>query len=491
MEITYALMQKFEELAEKSPKQAKLLSKARANKLLTNASGAVIGVQYEQAGQQKQEMAKAVVIATGGYGAGGLFQNSILQRERPDLAHLPTTNGLHCTGDGVDMAEAIGAASVDLKHIQVHPTGLVNPSDPDNRVLFLAAEALRGEGGIILDRNGKRFCNDLGTRDYVSGMMWKNQGPFRLCLNSKSSSKIAWHCKHYTGRGVMKFYKTGNDLAKEMNVSPDVLQKTFTDYNGFAKNGNDPWGKKFFDGVPLDVSDSWHVAIVTPVLHYTMGGVKIDADTRVVANDMKKIIPGLYSVGESAGGVHGKNRLGGSALCECIVLGRVAGKHIVKYIKDPASCPLDAIEAGIPGGAGEITNPVPPSAAASTGVAAAPLKYLPSSSVASIASAASPKAASAGPKTYTMEEVAKHNTDKDCWVAVNGQVLDVTNFLDDHPGGKMAIMTFAGKDASEEFNMLHEKNVIEKYAKDSIKGLLVGATKAKLWWKQLVQASPK
>ena len=65
--------------------------------------------------------------------------------------------------------------------------------------------------------------------------------------------------------------------------------------------------------------------------------------------------------------------------------------------------------------------------------------------------------------TFTLEEVAKHNTDKDCWVAVNGDVLNVTDFLRDHPGGKKAIMLFAGKDASEEFNMLHKPDVVAKY----------------------------
>src|SRR4051794_9920915 len=102
--------------------------------------------------------------------------------------HLPTTNGEHCTGDGIVIAREIGAGTVDLEHVQVHPTGLVHLDDPDNRVKFLAAEALRGEGGIILDREGKRFCNDLGTRDYVTGCMWKhNKGPYRLILNSSAS----------------------------------------------------------------------------------------------------------------------------------------------------------------------------------------------------------------------------------------------------------------------------------------------------------------
>lgn len=85
----------------------------------------------------------------------------------------------------------------------MHPTGLVNPKDPDNKVKFLAAEALRGVGGILLKPNGERFCDELGRRDYVSGEMFKNVGPFRLVLNGKASTEIEWHCKHYVGRGIM------------------------------------------------------------------------------------------------------------------------------------------------------------------------------------------------------------------------------------------------------------------------------------------------
>jgi len=88
----------------------------------------------------------------------------------------------------------------------------------------LAAEALRGVGGIILNAEGKRFCDDLGRRDYVSGEMFKNKAPFRLVLNSKASKEIEWHCKHYNGRGLMKFYKTGAEMAKDMNVDPKVLE---------------------------------------------------------------------------------------------------------------------------------------------------------------------------------------------------------------------------------------------------------------------------
>lgn len=108
-------------------------------------------------------------------------------------------------------------------------------------------QALRGCGGILLDANGKRFANELGRRDYVSGMMFKNKGPFRLCLNSKASEEIAWHCKHYKGRGLMKFYKNMHELSKEMGIDAKTVQETFDEHNTNEKKQADSP-----DGGPYD-----------------------------------------------------------------------------------------------------------------------------------------------------------------------------------------------------------------------------------------------
>ena len=104
-----------------------------------------------------------MIIATGGFGAD-YTPDSLLAKHRPELRALPTTNGDHCTGDGIKMAQSVGAGVVDMTSVQVHPTGLVNPDEPDAKVKFLAAEALRGVGGILLDANGERFCDELGRR---------------------------------------------------------------------------------------------------------------------------------------------------------------------------------------------------------------------------------------------------------------------------------------------------------------------------------------
>jgi len=465
MEITYALMTRYEELCEKEPNRAKLIVKSRVQRLGKDSQGRINAVYYKtRDGTEGSVQGDAFVIATGGYGAGGLFEGSTLHKVRPELTHLPTTNGEHCTGDGIAFAQDIGANAVDLKHVQVHPTGLVHMTDNHNRTKFLAAEALRGEGGILLDNEGKRFCNDIGTRDYVTGMMWKNnKAPYRLILNSKASKGISWHCKHYVGRNVMKKCH-GNEIAKDLGISPAQLQSNFDDYNRAATSGQDTWGKKYFDGTPYKVDDDFYCAIVTPVVHYTMGGLNISEQGEVLAKATGYPIPGLFAAGEVTGGVHMKNRLGGSALLECVVFGRVTGSSAHAYIK--AGRPVSS-ERGVPANdwtiQGDYTNRPPNTDAYKYPSTGKPVPKVEKK-------VAKKKGAKNASGLYTLEEVAQHNTDDDCWVAVNGQVLDVTPFLEDHPGGKMAIMTFAGKDATEEFNMVHDSGVVEKYAKHLVIG---------------------
>ena len=342
MTITYALLEKYEDICTALPDKARLVNKARVVKLLTEGkTGAVTGVEYVKDGKTFRE-AGPVIVATGGFGAD-FAADGLIKKYRPDLHHLPTTNGEFTTGDGIKMAEAIGADTVDLEWIQVHPTGLINPTEATSKTLFLGAEALRGVGGIILDGNGKRFCNELGRRDYVTGEIWKNKGPYRLVLNGKASKEIEWHCKHYKGRGLMKQFESGADLAKEIGVSAAALEGTFNEYNGIAKkmaedpNGGphdayptgkswDKFGKKYYHNLPLEMKDTFHVAFITPVIHYCMGGLKIDDTARVISKKTNKAVGMLYGAGEINGGVHGQNRLGGSSLLDCIVYGRVAGR---------------------------------------------------------------------------------------------------------------------------------------------------------------------
>lgn len=497
MAITYALMQRLEELAENEPGRVEIIKKARVTSLNRDGNH-VHGVTYECDGQTAS-IDGPVILATGGY-AADFSDTSLLQKHRPDTVGLSTTNGAHATGDGQKMIMAIGGNGIDMDKVQVHPTGLVDPKDPGAKTKFLAAEALRGEGGILLNGDGDRFCDELGHRDYVSGMMWKekekNKFPIRLVLNSKASNVLDFHTRHYSGRGLMK-KMTGKELAKEIGCTPEHLQKTFKTYNAYAEGKEkDPWGKKFFHNVPLDVNDDFHVSVMEPVLHFTMGGVEID-DKSQVLNSEGKPFDGLYACGELAGGVHGANRLGGSSLLGCVVYGRVAGDTASNYLfkkvlaeggSGSAAQRLGQISLHIdPTQPNRVTVDWSGSAAAgsSTGSGSIPAStstVSPSPSApASAAAGGSEKSGKNDPKEFkvpekefTMEEIAKHNTKDDLWVVVKGVVMDLTNWLDEHPGGPQAILNFMGRDATEEFEMLHDDEVIPKYAPAQVIGRVKG-----------------
>ncbi|KAM7191790.1 fumarate reductase [Naviculisporaceae sp. PSN 640] len=483
MAITYALMQRLEELAETEPHRVQIIKKARVTGL-NKEGNKVTGVKYEFEGKENS-LEGPVVLATGGY-AADFGEGSLLKKHRPDTYGLATTNGSHATGDGQKMVMAIGGNGIDMDKVQVHPTGLVDPKDPGSKWKFLAAEALRGEGGILLNADGDRFCDELGHRDYVSGMMWKEKDkgkfPIRLVLNSKASNTLDFHTRHYSGRGLMK-KMTGKELAKTIGCTPEHLQKTFQTYNAIAEGKQkDPWGKKFFHNMPVDINDDFHVAVMEPVLHFTMGGIEIN-DKAQVLNQDKQPFEGLYACGELAGGVHGANRLGGSSLLGCVVYGRVAGDSASNYLFQEAlkgntgASRLGQIALHIdPSQPGKISVQWGGASSSGSDAPAAQTTNNTGSSPGGDATAKTSdlKAFSIPEKEYTMEEVAKHNKKEDLWVVVKGVVLDLTNWLDDHPGGPQALLNFMGRDATEEFEMLHDDEVIPKYAPSQVIGRVKG-----------------
>ncbi|KAK7546900.1 fumarate reductase [Phyllosticta citricarpa] len=493
MAITYALMQRFEELAEAEPDRVQLVKKAKVTKIHKEGNKAV-GVSYEFNGEE-HKVEGPVILATGGY-AADFGDTSLLKKHRPDTFGLATTNGAHATGDGHKMLMDIGANGIDMDKVQVHPTGLVDPKDPGSKWKFLAAEALRGEGGLLLNGKGQRFSDELGHRDYVSGKMWeeKEKGlwPIRLVLNSKASNVLDFHTRHYSGRGLMK-KMTGKELAKEIGCGDAALQKTFQEYNAIAEGKvKDPWGKKFFHNLPFDINDTFHVALMEPVLHFTMGGIEIN-DKAQVLNNNGKPFDGLFVCGELAGGVHGANRLGGSSLLGCVVYGRVAGESASKYLFqellnggassaaqrlgqislhiDPAQPGKVAVEwgSGVDGSGSQLSQQKQTSAAPVLGGAAAD-----SADPGKVSKPNAPKKFSVPDDEFSIDEIAKHNTKEDLWIAVKGIVLNVTNWVDQHPGGPQALYNFMGRDASEEFEMLHDDEVIPKYAPEVVIGRVKG-----------------
>lgn len=449
MAITYALMQRFEELSEKEPERVQLIKKAKVQKINKDGN-TVTGVTYTF-GKDEISVEGPVILATGGY-AADFGETSLLKKWRPDTFDLASTNGTHATGDGHKMLMAIGANDIDMDKVQVHPTGLIDPKDPGSKWKFLAAEALRGEGGLLLNCKGQRFVDELEHRDFVSDKMFaekkNNLWPIRLVLNSKASNVLDFHTRHYSGRGLMK-KMSGAELIKDIGCSKETLEKTFSDYNSYADgSAKDPFKKKYFHNFPFNVDDTFHVALMEPVLHFTMGGIEINDKAQVLNGD-KGIFDGLFVCGELAGGVHGANRLGGSSLLGCVVYGRVAGDSASKYLFQKV------LTGGISTAAsrlGQISLQIDPSQPGKFSVewnnqggssSDVPASHLQNSAAPVMgnsdpATAQAPKAPAEfkiPDKEFSLEEVAKHNKKEDLWIAVKGIVLNVTDWTEEHPGG--------------------------------------------------------
>ena len=314
--------------------------------------------------------------------------------------------------------------------------------------------------------------------------MWKqkeaNKWPIRLVLNSKASNVLDFHTRHYSGRGLMK-KMSGKELAKEIGCGDNALEKTFTDYNAIAEGkAKDPFGKKFFHNLPFDISDTFHVAVMEPVLHFTMGGIEIN-DRAQVLNADGKPFDGLYACGELAGGVHGANRLGGSSLLGCVVYGRVAGDSASEYLfqkvltggVSSAAQRLGQISLHIdPNTPGKISvewaNAGEASSSSSSpqqstlnhqsqGSAAPVMKGSKGDSEdpGKVSKPADPVEFKIPEKEFSMDEVQKHNKKDDLWIVIKGCVMDLTNWLNEHPGGPQALFSHMGKDASEGLSTKH------------------------------------
>ena len=283
-----------------------------------------------------------MILVTGGF-ASDRSPGSLLLQHRPELQHFAATAGAFSTGDGIVLDQALGAGMVDMDKVQIHPTGFVNPADPNNPTKVLAAEVLRGVGGILLNRKGERFCYELGLRSYVMEQMMLQQQHtslreetnaipiFPLILSSAAAAQAQKHMDFYMQKGLLKRIDGVSNLGALLGVPSSVLVTTLTVYRQAAQNnGTDQFGKAAFPGLPSNnlETEVLYIGEVTPVLHYCMGGLAIDERGRVLNERSKDIIPGLFVAGEVSGGVHGVNRLGGNSLLECTVFGTIVGENI-------------------------------------------------------------------------------------------------------------------------------------------------------------------
>jgi len=333
-ELVASVSKLLEQVATDSTDQFCLLKKTKWVGLKRAKVGDEWLVDVEVTGWPERQslQAPSVLIASGGFGRDKEESESLLLKYRPDLATFPATLGRQTTGDGLKMARDVGAKLIDMDRVQLHPTGFVDPAQPDDETKTLGAELLRGVGGLIL-QSGRRFTDELGTRQAVVDAMLKaardTGGPrnFHLVLNGKSAAMADRHVTLYSKKKLLTKVTGGvQALAGYLGVDEKLLGKTFNEYNAAAELGQDAFGRTNFPHGhwPVELTEDFFVGVVTPVIHYTMGGIAIDTDGRVL-DEAGRPLPGLYAAGEASGGVHGNNRLAGNSLLECTVFGHHVG----------------------------------------------------------------------------------------------------------------------------------------------------------------------
>ena len=297
----------------------KMMLDTTATEILTDANGAAVGVKATGAsGETVTVNAKAVVLATGGFGAN----LDMVVKYKPELKGFMTTNAPGIQGQGIEMAEAIGAATVDMDQIQIHPTVEANTA-------ALITEGLRGDGAILINEEGQRFIDEVGTRDVVSAAEIAQTGSYSWLVVDQAMADASSVIQGYIKKGYTVTGSTYEELGKAMGVDAAAFAETMEKWNGYVEAKNDPdFGRTSFAN-PLNTAPYYAVK-VTAGVHHTMGGLKINANTEVL-NEKGEVIPGLFAAGEVTGGVHGANRLGGNAVADFTVFGRIAGAAASDY----------------------------------------------------------------------------------------------------------------------------------------------------------------
>ena len=289
-----------------------------ATSLLTE-DGAVTGVEaVGPSGEAVTINAKAVVLATGGFGAN---LEKVVE-EKPELEGFMTTNAPGILGQGIEMAQAIGADTVDMEQIQIHPTVQADTAS-------LITEGLRGDGAILVNEEGFRFTDEVGTRDAVSAAEIAQTNSHSYLIVDQAMVDASSVIQGYINKGFTSQGETYEELAEALGIDAEAFAKTMEDWNSYVEAKEDPdFGRTSFAS-PLD-SAPFYAINVTAGIHHTMGGLKIDPAAEVIDTE-GNVIPGLFAAGEVTGGVHGANRLGGNAVADFVVFGRIAGTSAAAY----------------------------------------------------------------------------------------------------------------------------------------------------------------
>lgn len=302
--------------------QLPLFTDVKVDELLVEA-GKISGVKATTPDGTVTITAGAVLLATGGFGAN----KTLLGQYRDDLKNYQTTNQPGATGDGILLAQAIGAKLVDMDQVQVHPT-----VQQDTDHAYLIGEAVRGEGAILVNNQGARFVNELDTRKNVTAAIDQLGGTGAYLIFDRGIRDRVKAVEFYDHIGLVKTGADLETLATATGLDAATLKQTVADWNQAVANHNDAAFNRT-TGMDRDIAAGPFYSIhIAPAVHYTMGGIAINPATQVLNQD-ERPIAGLFAAGEVVGGLHGNNRIGGNSIAETVIFGRQAGQQMFKYLQ--------------------------------------------------------------------------------------------------------------------------------------------------------------
>ena len=280
---------------------------------------AAVGVTVRNDAGTYTIRSKAVIIATGGFGANP----QMIGKYRPELQNFPTTNVPGTTGDAFAWVEKFDAQLNLMSEIQIHPSVL-----PGKGILI--TEAVRGNGAIMITKTGRRFVNELETRDFTSKAI--------LDLPEKSAYIFFDEDIRKSLKAIDSYYKAGYlissdtlvNIAAKLGINAGILINTIKEYNAAQSCGIDTeFGRK--DMARPILTPPFYAVEIEPAIHHTMGGILINTKAEVQTKSGNSV-PGLYAAGEVTGGVHGDNRLGGNAIADITTFGKIAADSALEYI---------------------------------------------------------------------------------------------------------------------------------------------------------------
>lgn len=308
-----------------------LIGDMKAEELIREKNGAVTGVKVldQQTGEEKTIACNAVVLTTGGFGSN----IEMRMKYNPEMDEkILSTDSVAAQGDGIVMAEKIGADTIDMEYIQTYPV-----CDPETGALLYVGDVRLENYGILVNKEGKRFVEELERRDVISnGIKAQTDGVGYLLFDQKAADNtglIKTHADEYENsesRGVIVKADTLDEVAKAQGVDPEALKKTVEQWNEYCKKGSDP--DFHYSGEEMNTIEEgpYYLMACKPAVHYTMGGLHITPEAEVLDKDGKPIAA-LYAAGEVAGHKMGTNRLGSCSMTDIYTFGRIAGKNAAHY----------------------------------------------------------------------------------------------------------------------------------------------------------------